>query len=95
MNPTTKITPFTGKRRIKRNVYGNIRGYVGTRAVWDFGLSDQNAAEWLRDGSWLTFNRGEDAICTPRLDGSHECDYSPVPAGFKWVNPLKIGESVR
>lgn len=28
-----------GKRRIKRNVYGNIRGYVGRLAVWDFGSS--------------------------------------------------------
>jgi hypothetical protein len=35
------------KRRIKQNIWGNWKGYVGTRRTMDFGTDEQEAKEWL------------------------------------------------
>jgi len=86
-----KATTATHKRRLHRNVYGNINGYIGRRHVMDFGLGELSAHEWLRDGCFVTQLGGSDLLATPRLDGSCACDYKPAPAGFKWVNPLPAG----
>jgi hypothetical protein len=35
------------KKRIRENIYGNWRGYLGTRCVEDFGLDEVRAHAWL------------------------------------------------
>ncbi len=35
------------KRRIRKNVWGNWRGYEGTRFVCEFGLDEWEAKDWL------------------------------------------------
>jgi|SRR5215471_11714592 len=35
------------KRRIRENIYGNWRGYIGARCVEDFGLDEVDAHAWL------------------------------------------------
>lgn len=37
-----------GKRTIKRNVWGNVNGYVSGRRFWEFGQDEKTAEFWLK-----------------------------------------------
>lgn len=39
------------KRRIKQNVWGNWKGYLGTRQALDFGTDEVSARHWLETGT--------------------------------------------
>lgn len=45
--------PKAPKRRIRANAWGNIKAYLGTRQVHDFGCDLTDAQEWLATGEWL------------------------------------------
>lgn len=38
------------KRKIKQNIYGNWRGYLGSKSVAEFGGDDVAAGHWLLTG---------------------------------------------
>ena len=40
---------LSGQASIKRNRYGNWRGYVGRAMVWEIGASQWDADLWLRE----------------------------------------------
>ncbi|QIG66019.1 hypothetical protein phiOC_p377 [Ochrobactrum phage vB_OspM_OC] len=40
-----------GKRRIKRNVWGNTNGYVGNKLFWEFGTDEKSAQFWVEGNS--------------------------------------------
>ena len=52
-------------RKIKTNKWDNIIAYVGHKKVWDFGLDDMSAKEWLALGCYCTSSSvtGWKAIC--------------------------------
>lgn len=35
------------KRRIRQNIWGNWKGYLGTKRVEDFGTDERAAKDWL------------------------------------------------
>jgi len=41
------------KRRIRQNVWGNWKTYLGARCVHDFGTDETSAREWLIHGEWM------------------------------------------
>lgn len=43
--PAYPATP-TGKRSVRRNVYGNIKGYVSGKQFWEFGEDQRSADYW-------------------------------------------------
>lgn len=51
-----------GKRSIRRNVWGNVNGYVSGRHFWEFGCDMRSAEYWQAGASlehahldcWLT-----------------------------------------
>ena len=47
------------KRRIHKNVWGNTKGYEGTRLVHDFGLDEQAAQAWVKGGDLPRFNQSD------------------------------------
>ena len=46
---------MSAKRKIKQNIWGNWRGYLGTKSVEEFGEDDIAAGHWL-----LTGEKGHD-----------------------------------
>ena len=42
------------KRRLKVNVWGNARAYLGTRCVHDFGTDEQAGQDWVTYGEWIS-----------------------------------------
>jgi hypothetical protein len=38
------------KRKIKQNIWGNWKGYEGTRKVADFGTDEREATAWAAGG---------------------------------------------
>lgn len=80
------------KRRIKRNPWGNIVAYLGTRRVWDFGLSDMDAREWVQRGEWLAgYGDAGDFLCSVTMEG--ELVKRPAPDGYIWTPPEKTSVS--
>ena len=49
-NDIVPIQKSKAKRRVKMNVWGNYKGYLGTTQVEDFGLDDVAAGYWLETG---------------------------------------------
>jgi len=45
------------KRKIKQNIYGNWRGYVGRKSAIEFGTDEITAGHWLLTGN-ADFNSG-------------------------------------
>lgn len=41
-----------GKRSIKKNIYGNVVGYVSGKRFWEFG-TDEKSAEFWNNGNSL------------------------------------------
>lgn len=44
------------KRRIRQNIWGNWKGYEGTRRVEDFGTDEQEARLWLANSPLANAN---------------------------------------
>ena len=49
-----KTTP---KRRVKQNIWGNWKGYEGTRLTQDFGTDVVTAGYWVESGI-VDYNEG-------------------------------------
>lgn len=45
------------KRKIKQNIWGNWRGYLGTKCVEEFGTDEISAGHWMVTGE-KDFNAG-------------------------------------
>jgi hypothetical protein len=64
------------KARIKQNIWGNWNAYLGRNKVQEFGSSEYDAKEWLRDQ------------LTPRQtygDTVHPVTGEVAPEGKMWV----------
>lgn len=67
------------KRRIKRNVWDNWNGYLGTRRFHEFG-TDQAAAEaWLATGELPHYDRAETLAAFGRA-----ADFKRAAAAGEW-----------
>jgi hypothetical protein len=49
------MTTIKGKRKIRQNIYGNYKGYIGVRQMHDFGTDEIAAGHWMVTGE-LDFN---------------------------------------
>lgn len=43
------------KRRLRVNIWGNCKAYLGAKCVHDFGTDTQSAEEWLTHGEWIGY----------------------------------------
>jgi hypothetical protein len=47
---TALINKQAVKRRIRQNIWGNWKGYEGSRKVHDFGTDEVEAKRWMSTG---------------------------------------------
>ena len=64
--------------KIRRNVYGNLNGYVGTTKVVEFGLDGERALNWLKKRQALEVAQLDVKHAEELRDSESEVKYGPI-----------------
>ncbi len=81
-------------RKAKENVFGNIKAYVGRCQVFDFGLDEFAAREWVAYGVFSTAG-SETGWVSVKMNGSFEVESAPAPkATESEIRAVRLSKNV-